>query len=109
MSQPPTVQTGIKEGFTVGVKKKPKTALEKLAERSAGSKSSTRQSKTLPNALPRTAQEEEEDAYIVYLEKKLGWSKGGSRTNKYGKGLEDDGLDGACFVFLTPLHALTPK
>ena len=95
MSQPPTVQTGIKEGLTVGVKKKPKTALEKLAERSAGSKSLTRQSKTLPNALPRTAQEEEEDAYIEYLERKLGWVKGGKRTANYGLGEEEDGLDGA--------------
>ncbi|KIP05858.1 hypothetical protein PHLGIDRAFT_107708 [Phlebiopsis gigantea 11061_1 CR5-6] len=27
------------------------------------------------------------------MEKKLGWNKGGARTNNYGKGLEDDGLD----------------
>ena len=39
-------------------------------------------------------QEKKEDAYIEYLESKLGWKKGGSRTGRYGKGLDEDGLDG---------------
>ena len=43
---------------------------------------------------PRSQRDKEEDAYIAYLEKKLGWSKGGSRTGSYGRGLEEDGLDG---------------
>lgn len=42
----------------------------------------------------RTPQEEEEDAYIAYMERKLGWVKGGKRTAKYGAGDEDDGLGG---------------
>ncbi|CCM01388.1 uncharacterized protein FIBRA_03439 [Fibroporia radiculosa] len=40
----------------------------------------------------RSRQDEEEDAYIAYLESKLGWKKGGKRTTKYGKG-GNDGLD----------------
>ncbi|OSX58848.1 hypothetical protein POSPLADRAFT_1173112 [Postia placenta MAD-698-R-SB12] len=39
-----------------------------------------------------TREEEKEDKYIAYLESKLGWRKGGRRTNNYGKG-GDDGLD----------------
>ena len=46
------------------------------------------------NAIPKTPQEEKEDAYIAYLERKLGWVKGGKRTAQYGKGEEEDGLDG---------------
>ncbi len=88
-----------KEGTKVGATNKPKTALEKLVERKEGPSSSRRQSKTLPGALPRTAQEEEEDAYIAYLERKLGYVKGSKRTGDYGLGDEDDGLDGACSCF----------
>ena len=48
------------------------------------------------NAIPKTSQEEKEDAYIAYLERKLklGLVKGGKRTAQYGKGEEGDGLDG---------------
>ncbi|EPQ54380.1 hypothetical protein GLOTRDRAFT_130697 [Gloeophyllum trabeum ATCC 11539] len=59
------------------------TALERLA------------SKTDRNArsVPRTPQEEQEDAYIAYLEQKLGWRKGKGKTGLYGRGFEDDGLN----------------
>lgn len=45
--------------------------------------------------LPRTRQEEEEDAYIVYLESKLGYKKGGRKSSKLA---DDDGLDGMCHI-----------
>ncbi|KAI0342843.1 hypothetical protein BDW22DRAFT_1357370 [Trametopsis cervina] len=66
---------------------------------SSGSKSETALEKRVrkltkpPSVIPRSEQENHEDAYIAYLESKLGWSKAGARTSKYGKGLEDDGLD----------------
>lgn len=76
-------------------KAKAKTALEKLSEQSGAPKATKAKSKTLPAPTLRTPKDEEEDAYIAYLERKLGWTKGGKRTAKYGKGEEDDGLDGA--------------
>lgn len=72
-------------------KKKQPTALEKLVARTDPSSSRTFSSSVLGS---RSQQEKQDDAYIAHLEKKLGWSKGGSKTNKYGKGLEEDGLDG---------------
>ncbi|KAI0694615.1 hypothetical protein BC835DRAFT_1415230 [Cytidiella melzeri] len=66
---------------------KPETALEKLARKKSGLDAGG-----LPKA-PQSQQEQQEDAYIRYLESKLGWAKGGARTSKYGKGIEDDGLD----------------
>ncbi|CAL1716321.1 unnamed protein product [Somion occarium] len=78
-------------------KPKPKTALERLAERSSSGVAAPLESKSKSKAqrstLPRSRQEQEEDAYIAHLEAKLGWNKGGKRTGKYGKDLEDDGLD----------------
>jgi hypothetical protein len=75
-------------------KKKEPTALEKLAAR-AGASSSF--GAALPKFKgPRTQQEKHEDAYIEYLESKLGWNKAGARTGRYGKGLEEDGLNGEC-------------
>lgn len=65
----------------------PPTALQKLAHRTDHKRATVK--------LPRTKQEDGEDAYIAYLESKLGWTKAGSRTSQYGRGLEDDGLDGA--------------
>jgi nucleolar MIF4G domain-containing protein 1 len=67
------------------VKAKPakpkKTALEKLVGRSDPT----------PTSLgPRSQKDKEEDAYIAYLESKLGYG-GGKKKNKR----EDDGLDGA--------------
>jgi nucleolar MIF4G domain-containing protein 1 len=44
----------------------------------------------------RTPKEKQEDAYISYLEAKLGWVKGGKKSTGYGKGLDDDGLAGKC-------------
>lgn len=76
-------------------KKKEPTALEKLAARTAGPSFSG----ATPLRKGRSQQEKHEDAYIEYLESKLGWNKAGSRTNKYGKGLEEDGLDGAPLVY----------
>ncbi|KAJ7761899.1 hypothetical protein DFH07DRAFT_412445 [Mycena maculata] len=61
--------------------KKPKTALEKLVGRSDGRRDPT------PRSLgPRSQKDKEEDAYIAYLESKLGY---GNKKNKR----EDDGLD----------------
>ena len=84
-------------------KPKPKepTALEKLAARTDPS-SAFSNAPSIRRA--RSKQEKDEDAYIAYLESKLGWSKGGSRTKKYGKGLEDDGLDGECILSVRLLH-----
>ncbi|KAF9648687.1 hypothetical protein BDM02DRAFT_3155622 [Thelephora ganbajun] len=45
------------------------------------------------SSLPRTQEEGKEDAYIRYLEGKLGWTKDGTKTSTYGSGLADDGLD----------------
>ncbi|KAI0787675.1 hypothetical protein C8Q74DRAFT_1253199 [Fomes fomentarius] len=74
---------------------KTKSVLEKLAELAEGAKVTKQRSQPSLNAILRTSQDEEEDAYIAYLERKLGWVKGGKRTSVYGKGDEDDGLDGA--------------
>ena len=73
---------------------KTKTPLEKLAERTVAPKVSKRTTKPSLDTILRTPQEEEEDAYIAYLEHKLGWVKGGKRTARYGKGEDEDGLDG---------------
>lgn len=76
------------------MKPKSKTPLAKLSRKAA----------SVPAKLPRGQQEEHEDAYIAYLESKLGWKKGGSRTSKYGKGMEDDGLDGMLGVVFACVH-----
>jgi nucleolar MIF4G domain-containing protein 1 len=62
---------------------KSKSALAKLAERSQK-----------PAAPLRSEREKQEDAYISYLESKLGWRKGRDKTKSYGSGLDEDGLDG---------------
>jgi len=64
-------------------KPKKKTPLQKLV----GSSSDY-------SGLPKTQGEDKEDAYIHYLEGKLGWKKYGAKTSAYGSGLADDGLDG---------------
>lgn len=61
------------------------TALEKLASKS------TRKAPKVASSIPRTREESEEDAYIAYLEARLGYSNGTKRK----KGDEADGLDGA--------------
>lgn len=81
-------KTDSRKSATPKVQAKPQkseTALEKLARRTNGS---------AVLKANRSKEETREDAYISYLESKLGWSKGGARTSKYGKGLEEDGLDG---------------
>ncbi len=83
---------------SAGKAMKTKSALEKLAELAEGAKVPKQRSKPSLNAILRTSQDEEEDAYIAYLERKLGWVKGGKRTSVYGKGDEDDGLDGAFHI-----------
>ena len=45
-------------------------------------------------ASSRSKMDQQEDAYILYLESKLGWRKNGSRTGSYGASLNEDGLDG---------------
>lgn len=49
--------------------------------------------------LSRTREEDKEDAYIRYLEDKLGWKKNGTKTTAYGSGLADAGLDGMYKTF----------
>lgn len=67
------------------------TALEKLAQRSRfGGQSDV----STTTGFPRTQKENEEDAYITYLESKLGLKKGNSRNTKHGAGMDEDGLDG---------------
>ncbi|KAK7690918.1 hypothetical protein QCA50_006021 [Cerrena zonata] len=68
------------------------TTLEKLDSRSA-SKYLSKKATLNPGFIPKSRQEEEESAYISYLESKLGWKKGGKKSSKYGKGLDEDGLD----------------
>ena len=80
------------------------TPLERASRRA---ESTLKSAKARPIAsatpvVPRSHQEEEDDAYIAYLESKLGYRKGGQRTTKYGKG-GDDGLDGAQHVPLALL------
>lgn len=86
----PTASKGVSER---------ETPLEK-ASRRADSTLRTAKAKSVTSAapvVPRSRQEEEDDAYIAYLESKLGYRKGGKRTTKYGKG-GDDGLDGAWYL-----------
>ena len=57
----------------------------------------------LENPFPEDASsssrhDQQEDAYISYLETKLGWKKHGSKTRSYGSGLGEDGLDGKYFI-----------
>nr|QDK64589.1 putative Sgd1p [Ganoderma lucidum] len=88
-------QSSIKERTKTSNSKasKAKTPLEKLAERTTAPKVHKRAAKPGLDAVLRTPQEEEEDAYISYLERKLGWVKGGKRTTRYGRGEDKDGLD----------------
>lgn len=69
--------------------KSKKTALQQLVERSSSSSKLLR-----PSTKERSQAEKEEDAYIAYLERKLGWTKGGTKSGRYGSGLDEDGLDG---------------
>lgn len=89
----------LSNGSATEAKKKQSTALQRLVARTESSSRSF-SAAVSPRKGSRTKQEKEEDAYIAYLEKKLGWSKGGSRTGKYGKGLEEDGLDGAAHFLI---------
>lgn len=69
------------------------TALEKLASQS------TRTAPNIVSRIPRTREEAEEDAYIAYLEAKLGYAK----ESKRRKGEEADGLDGG-YMYLRFRH-----
>lgn len=73
------------------LEKKATSKPEKLAKPSNKASSKTRSTPSV-SAMVHTREEEKEDKYIAYLESKLGWRKGGRRTNNYGKG-GDDGLD----------------
>jgi nucleolar MIF4G domain-containing protein 1 len=68
--------------------KSKKTALEKLSARTSKA----------PVA-PRSERDRQEDTYITFLEKKLGWRKGSEKTKNYGTGLDDDGLGGTSHAF----------
>ncbi|KIK94383.1 hypothetical protein PAXRUDRAFT_828062 [Paxillus rubicundulus Ve08.2h10] len=79
----PSKATHSSDSLALSLKSKQKpTALEKLA-----SKSASKATKPARRS-PQTREEEEEDAYIAYLETKLGYSNGGKRQ----KGDAADGL-----------------
>jgi nucleolar MIF4G domain-containing protein 1 len=65
------------------------TALERLVNKSAAK---AKPLKEVSSKGPRSREEEEEDAYIAYLESKLGYSGGSSRR----KDDDMDGLGGSC-------------
>ena len=67
----------------LGPKPRKDTPLQKLASNLSGH-----------SGLPKAQEEDKEDAYIRYLESKLGWKKDGTKTSAYGSGLADDGLGG---------------
>jgi nucleolar MIF4G domain-containing protein 1 len=71
---------------TLKAKVRKTTALELLAGKPSP--------KALKFSQSRTQKEKDEDSYIQYLEGKLGWTKNGQKTRKYGSGLEDEGWGG---------------
>ena len=76
----PKVSAPPSEAKASKLKPKKKTPLQKLVGNPSG-----------------YSREGKEDAYIRYLEDKLGWKESGTKTSAYGSGLADDGLDGcAC-------------
>ena len=80
----PPQKTRLSDAHKSKSKSKP-TALERLASQS------TREAPKVASRISRTREEAEEDAYIAYLEAKLGYSRGNGRR----KGDEADGLGGA--------------
>ena len=83
VAKKPRVSAPRLEAKASSPKPKKNTPLQKLAGNFSGS-----------SGLPKTQEEDKEDAYIYYLEGKLGWKKNGAKTSAYGSGLADDGLDG---------------
>lgn len=77
-------------------KPKKKTPLQRLADNSSSY-----------GGPPSTQEEDKEDAYIHYLESKLGWKKNGIKTSAYGSGLADDGLGGVYMSFSVISTSLT--
>ncbi|KAL5503947.1 SGD1 [Sanghuangporus vaninii] len=73
-------------------KKKPKTAKSK--ERGSRLASNEKQTKNVPTSMTkkRSRMEEEEDAYISMLERKLGIKKDKKGKSRYGSGFEEDGF-----------------
>lgn len=80
-------------------KSKSETALQKLVQQNG------RKHAEVPATAKsaRSEQEKHEDAYIAYLESKLGWTKRGTKTSTYGRGMEDDGLDGTSAIITRKL------
>jgi nucleolar MIF4G domain-containing protein 1 len=77
------------------------TALERLVNKS------TVKPRKLASTGPRNREEEEEDAYIAYLESKLGYAGGGSRR-------KDDAMDGLggmlhCIFYLEMYLTVLPQ
>lgn len=92
MAKKPRVSAPPPEAKTSNPKPKKKTPLQKLVDNSS--------SYAGP---PRTQEEDKEDAYIRYLEGRLGWKKNGIKTSAYGSGSADDGLGGMYVSFLAIL------
>ncbi|KAF7327646.1 MIF4G/MA4-domain-containing protein [Mycena kentingensis (nom. inval.)] len=84
VESPPRKKARFAESEEVAAPKpamKKKTALERIEEKQQ------QKQQVIPARLPRTSKEREEDAYIAYLEGKLGYDK------KKRGAREDDGLD----------------
>ena len=88
VAKKPRVTAQPPEAKVSNPKPKQKTPLQKLVGNSSGY-----------HGLPNTQAEDKEDAYICYLESRLGWKKNGAKTSAYGSGLADDGLDGLYIPF----------
>ena len=88
VAKKPRVSAPPPKAKTSNPKPKKKTPLQRLADNSSSY-----------NGPPSTQEEDKEDAYIHYLEGKLGWKKSGIKTSAYGSGLADDGLGGVYMSF----------
>jgi len=96
VAKKPRVSALPPETRTLNPKSKKETPLQNLVGNSSDH-----------SGLPATQEEDKEDAYIRYLEGKLGWKKNGTKTSAYGSGLADDGLDGTHTSFSAVSVSLT--
>ena len=88
VAKKPRVSAPPPKAKTSNPKPKKKTQLQELVDNSSNYAGP-----------PKTQGEDKEDAYIRYLEGKLGWKRDGIKTSAYGSGSADDGLNGMCMSF----------
>ena len=84
----------------------PKMAKSLLAQSVVEDISSALLEKKSATVKLKPPKEDKEDAYIAYLESKLGMDKGGKKKGKT-VAVEEDGLDGTLQCFYIPYLALT--